>query len=153
MKSSLRWLIIFTIILGVLVIVTISAVLLTKDNEVALLPENTPEGTVQRYLIAIQDKDYLTAYNYLLFEKLQKSYDEWLSTVTLGDNLSDQAVWKATLGKTTKSGDYTIVQVNIDSIRLRGPLENPQYSRQIGFRLRTIYDKWYITSPTYEFWN
>ena len=48
MNSSRRWLIIFATVMVVLIIATTLLVFLTGENEADLLPEDTPEGVVQR---------------------------------------------------------------------------------------------------------
>jgi hypothetical protein len=153
MDSSRRWLIIFAIVIGILVIATISLVLLTKGNEVALLPEDTPQGIVQRYLIAVQEKDFQKAYSYLSFDPSEKiqTYDDWLRMVIGEPQMSIQPAWKATLGKTTQNGDYAIVEVTIDT-GTGGPFEGLSRSHQIIFQLSKIDGKWLITSPTYIYW-
>ena len=118
MNSSRRWLIIFAIVISILVIATVSLVLLTKGNEVALLSEDTPQGIVQRYLIAVQEKNYQKAYNYLSFDPSQKikTYDDSFRTVIGEPQISNQPVRKATLDKTTQNGSFT-VEVTIDTFR------------------------------------
>ena len=149
--NSRRWLIIFGIIIGALAIATISLVLLTKNNQVALLPEDTPQGTVQRYLVAVQQQDYRTAYNYLSFDPSQKitTYDDWLRQMP---QMQYQSTWKATLGQTTQTGDSATVQVNIDTFRPDGPFVSPARSQLLIFQLARIGGKWLITSPTYIYW-
>ena len=51
--NSRRWLVVFTIIIGILAITSISLVLVTKGNQVALLSEDSPQGIVQRYLLSL----------------------------------------------------------------------------------------------------
>jgi hypothetical protein len=153
MSSSRRWLIIFAIVISILVVATVSLVLLTNGNRVALLPVDTPQGTVQRYLIAINQSDYQEAYGYLSFDPSQKilTYGDWLSTIT-GVQPSTQSEWKATLDKTTQNGDNAAVQVTIDTIRPGGLFGNPLSSQQIIFQLSKTNGIWLITSPTYIYW-
>ena len=153
MNSSRRWLIIFAIVISILVITTISLVLLIDRNEVALLTEGTPEGTVQRYLIAVQEKNYQEAYSYLSFDPSQKieTYDDWLRMV-MGAQTSHQPEWKATLDETTQNADKATVEVAIDTIRPGGPFGDLLSSQQIIFQLIKIDGTWLITSPTYINW-
>jgi hypothetical protein len=153
MDSSRRWLIIFVIVISILVIATVSLVLLTKGNEVALLPEDTPQGIVQRYLIAVQEKDFQKAYNYLSFNPLEKiqTYDDWIRMVIVAPQISNQPAWKATLDKTTQNGDDATVEVIIDT-GTGGPFEGLPRSQLIDFQLSKIDGKWLITSPTYINW-
>jgi hypothetical protein len=154
MNSSRRWLIIFAIVISILVIATVSLVLLMKGNEIALLPQDTPQGIVQRYLIAVQEKNYQKAYNYLSFEPSQKikAYDDWLRMVIGAPQISDQPAWKATLGKTIQNGDNVTVEVIIDTFRPGGPFEDLLRSQQIIFQLSKIDGNWLITSPAYIYW-
>ena len=154
MNSSRRWLIILAIVISILVVATVSLVLLTKGSEVTLLPEDTPQGIVQRYLIAVQEKNYQKAYNYLSFDPSQKikAYDDGLRMVIGEPLISNQPTWKATLGKTTQNGDNATVEVIIDTFRPGGPFEDPLRSQQIIFQLSKIDGEWLITSPTYIYW-
>ncbi len=152
MNSSRRWLIIFAVIIGVLVIATVSLVLFTKENIDTLLPEDSPQGTVQRYLIAIQDRDYPKAYTYLHIKQSPKNltYSDWLNSMPIYQ--TSQSVWKATLGKTTQNGDNATVEVTIDAFRPSGPFGDSLRSQQITFQLTKIDGNWLITSPTYIYW-
>jgi hypothetical protein len=149
MNSSRRWLIIFAAIIGVLVVAAISLVLFTKDNEADLLPENTPQGIVQRFLIAVQDKDYLKAYNYLSIDSDGKfiTYDEWVMQI-----YHYQSAWKATLGQVTENGDSATVEVTIESFNQGAPFGNSVYSRQVIFQLIYKDGSWLIVSPNYLYW-
>jgi hypothetical protein len=151
--NSRSWLIIFTFATGILVIATVSLVLLTKGNEVALLPENTPQGIVQRYLIAVQEKNYQNAFSYISFDPAEKiqTYNDWIGMVG-GPQMSNQSEWKATLGKTTQNGDNATVEITIDTLRPGGPFANSMSSQQIVFQLIKIDGKWLIRSPTYIYW-
>jgi hypothetical protein len=153
MNSSRRWLIIFASVIVVLVLATILLVFLTGENEATLLPEDTPEGVVQRYLIAIQERNYREAFDYLSFDPSEniKSYDDWVRMI-VGPRITDGATWKATLGQTIQNGDNATVQVIIETLRPGGPFDNPVRSQQMSFQLKRIDGQWLITSPTYIFW-
>jgi hypothetical protein len=152
MGSSRRWLLIFAIIIGVFVISTVTLVLFSEGNKITLLPEDSPQGTVQRYLIAIQEKDYQKAFSYLSFSPADKitTYNDWLMMV--GPQASTQAVWKATLGKITLNGNNAQVEVTIDTARPGGLFGNSQTSQLIIFQLAKTANSWGITSPTYVSW-
>ena len=150
MSSSRRWLTVFGIVIGILVITTVSLVLLTGAKTVVLLPAGTPQGIVQRYLTALQDKDYSLAYNYLSPgppTKIQ-TYADWLRMMTS----AGQPVWKATLDWSRQTGDYANVQVTISTLRPGGPFYSPGRSQPVAFQLSRINGQWLITSPTYIFW-
>ncbi|MFH0847531.1 MAG: hypothetical protein V1894_05730 [Chloroflexota bacterium] len=146
MKSSNRWLIGFVAAIGVIVLVAVILVL-TARNNVSLLPEDTPEGVVQRFLLALQEKDYPKAYGYLsLTENYKKvSYEDWLKQVPPYYGTSSPT-WKATLGKTTPTGDRATVEVFVDVFRQTGSIESSVQTQQVLFQLTRISGTWLITS-------
>jgi hypothetical protein len=153
MNSSRRWLVIFAVVIGVLVIAAVSLVLFTNGSKVTLLDENTPQGTVQRYLIALQDSNYTKAYGYLYFNSSDKisTYNDWLNSI-VHPYSNNQNTWKAALGKVSLNGNNATVEVTIDIFRPGGLFSNSQYSQQIIFILTKTGNSWLITSPTYIYW-
>ncbi len=156
MKSSSRWLLIFGAAIGVLVIVAIALVFaMARPGSEPLLPEDTPEGTVQRYLLALQDEDYMTAYNYLSFlPDEQISYEVWKVRAT---RYKAGYGTKVTLEKSTVTGNEATVYVVFDVFRASEPLgdfpfEDPVSTRYRTFHLKQEGTSWKITSPTYVGW-
>jgi hypothetical protein len=159
MKTSSRALIGFGIGIAVLVIVTIVLVLTIGKGNPPLLQEKTPQGVVQRYLLAVQEKDFKTAYNYLVPPNPNdpnyvkgypfSSYDDWVMSASYSGNSS----WKARLGKVTISGEAATVEVFIDVFRPGGPFGNSINTNNITFVLKTAADSWLITSPTELYWQ
>ena len=67
------WLIGVAVFVATLVVAGVIVALVTsRDGD--LLPADTPEGAVQRYLKALQDRDYRLAYDYLS-EETQEDCD------------------------------------------------------------------------------
>ncbi len=64
MSASTRWLIGIGAGVALLIIASI-VIALTRGGQAPLLAEATPEGVVQRFLLAVQDKDYAKARDYL----------------------------------------------------------------------------------------
>ncbi len=152
MRSS-RFLVGFSIAIAVVVIAAVALVLTTRGN-VPQLPEDTPQGIVQRYLTAIQQKDYPGAYSYLKVEQDGQplTYDQWLKQVPVPFPVSQQSSWKATLGNTSIMGDRATVEVIIDIFRPGGPFDNPVQSQTVLFQLTQTDNAWFITSPPYLYW-
>ncbi len=153
MKSSNRLLIIFAAVIGLLAVVTLAVVLVTGNRQPQLLPAGTPEGTVQRYLLAIENGEYLTAYNYLYFQPDNKidTFEMWRQS--FNNPYSTRPAYKATLVRSSTSGDSATVDVSIDVFRGgMGPFNNPVSSTVIQFNLQRIDGAWKITNPTYVWW-
>ncbi|MDD5288152.1 MAG: hypothetical protein PHY28_03465 [Dehalococcoidales bacterium] len=151
MNSSRRWLIIFAAAIGILVVTAVALVLFTGKDSVTLLQEDAPQGIVQRFLMAVQDKDYQKAYNYLLQgdTKTDILYKDWAMSVPS----ATQSSWKATLGETILRDEQATVEVSVevfspDGLFFTDSLRN----QQITFHLTKIGDSWFITSPIYMYW-
>jgi hypothetical protein len=148
--TSRRWLLAFGLAIGVLIIVTVALVLTTASpGAETLLPEDTPEGTVQRFLLAVRDGDYLVAESYLSSEMDDKiAYDLRRSRVGFGE----ESGWKATLGESVVRGDEATVDVVVDVFRPGGPFENPVRTSRVTFFLEREGTSWSITSPLNLWW-
>ncbi len=151
MRSSRRWLLTFGLAIGVLVIVTVALVLATASRgEEPLLPEDTPEGTVQRFLLAVRDEDYLKAESYLsppIDDKI--TYDLRRNRMA---GLGEGAGWKATLGKSIVKDDEATVDVTVAVFRPSGPFENSVRTYRVTFFLKKEDTSWHITSPVNLWW-
>lgn len=139
--------------MAILLVVTVALVMVTGNN-VTQLPENTPDGVVQRFLQAIQDGDYPKAYSYTKVVENGKelTYQDWLSSVGRPPISVPGTSWRATLGETKITGDTATVEVIIDTFRQQGPFENPVYSQTEYFNLTKIDGTWYITTRPYIYW-
>ena len=154
MKSSNRTLVGFGIGIGALVTITIILVLTLGGGNPTILPENTPQGVVQRYLQAVQEKNYQIAYNYLAPADPKnpngpfQSYDNWVMSTQNSNN----STWKANLSNVNINGDNATVEVMIDIFIPGGPLANPVRTNTLTFILNKRASNWLITSPTDLYW-
>ena len=150
MRSSHRWLFIFGSLIGILVIVTVMLVLVTTPrSEEFLLRVDAPEGTVQRFLLAFKNEDYLAAGSYLSSTINDKTDDLQKNQLVKS---SESAGWKATLGKSLVRDDEATVEVMVDVFRPRGPFESSVRSSQIAFFLKKEDSAWRIISPVNLWW-
>jgi hypothetical protein len=154
MKKSNRTLIGFGIAIAVLIIGTIILVLTLGKGNAALLSDKTPEGIVQRYLMAVQAKNYPAAYAYLVPQDPKninspiQTYDNWLTSAQNNTNTT----WKANLGSVIITGDSATVIAMIDVFQPGGPFANPVHTNNITFILNKSGSNWLINSPTYLYW-
>lgn len=152
MKSSNRFLLGFGIIITVLIAAAIILVV-TNHNEIEMLPENTPQGIVQRFMLAIQEHDVQKAYTYLdIVENTEKlTYDDWVKSYST-EIQATQTTWKATLGNTIITDDTATVEVLIDIFQPGSPFEDPTYTRHYTYQLRRTNDTWFITERPWLYW-
>ena len=151
MNSSSKWLIIFAGIISALVLLAVVLVLFAQSKNVTLLAGDTPQGTVQRYLIALENEDYQQAYTYLSPNMPEITpYSNWLMQNT--NRPAGQTGWRATLGKTVQNGGYATVDVMIETSYPGGMMSSSQSNLPVSFDLTETGNSWLITSPTYIYW-
>ena len=63
--TSSRWLAAVAVVIVVVAVIGITVAFLYRSGDLPLLPEGTPEGTVQRFLSTIEQGDSRLAYDYL----------------------------------------------------------------------------------------
>ena len=148
MRSSSRLLLAFGVAIGVLVIVAIVLVLTMVSKEPSpSLPEDTPEGTVERYLLALENEDYLKAYSYVSPTSDSKiTYESWRGSFSTS---RERPGWKATLGKSSVLGDAATVDVTIDVFSPSRPFANPVRTQHYTFQLKKEGSSWSITNPVW----
>jgi hypothetical protein len=125
-KASSRVLLGFGITIAILVITTVILVFSLGQGNAPPLPEDTPQGTIQRYLLAVQEKNYIQAYNYIAPPAATadnsrpsppQSFEFWLQSAQNNAN----STWKATLGNTIITGNSASVEVMVEVFRPAGP--------------------------------
>ena len=148
--QSNKLLLVSGIVIGIMVLVAIILVIaLSGERQAALLPEDSPEGTVQRYFLALQEEDYTKAYSFITPpEDGKMPYDAWRSSYYRS---SEKSVWKATIGKAKIAGNDATVEVIIDIFRPHGPFSEPVNTNRMNFSLKKDGAKWTIISP-FELW-
>jgi hypothetical protein len=152
MKTSGRFLLGFGIVVVVVVAVAVTLALIGGNEPVKLLPEDSAEGTVQRFLMAVKEQDYAKAYAFLSprSEYLKTSpYDDWVRSM---QSRSSNSSWKASIVKSTVRDNDATVEVAVDVFRPDGPLSNPVNTNRVTFVLQKEDGKWMINSPVDLYW-
>jgi hypothetical protein len=158
--SSRRALVYFGIGIALILGVTVVLVLTLGKGDAPLLPADTPQGTVQRYLLAVQQKDYAGAYSFITPSPTPTdsfkspppgpptSFSFWMMSAQNASGVS----WKATLDKAAVTGSTANVQISVEVFRPGGPLSNPVHTLTEIFLLTQEGNSWLITSPTDLYW-
>lgn len=139
------WLIgVTAIVLGLAVAGLVVALITTRGGE--LLPEDSPEGAVQRYLLALDDGDAREAYTYLS--------DETRAVCALSDFLRYASYRevrgsRVTLEDTQRLDDTAVVTAEVSVLDVEFPLEPREYSYTETFDLRLEAGQWRLVSPGY----
>ena len=152
MKTSSRFLLVFGSIIVAIVAIAVILAATGSNEQVKLLPETSPEGTVQRFLMAVKEHDYQKAYGFLAPQPdpvKGDTYENWVRSV---QNPRETSSWKASILKSTVRDNDATVEVAVDIIRPEGPLMNPVNTNQVTFMLQKQEGKWLISQPADIWW-
>lgn len=149
MKSaSGRWLL-GAVVLLVAVLVAGIALALLNERRVDLFPETSPEGTVQRYLIALEKEDYKGAYEYFAASVKEKCrYDSLLRRVSDAEIKESQVV----LEKTKALDKWAEVTVTVSRFRASGPFSSSEHAFKQTFHLVEEESGWRLSEIPWPIW-
>jgi hypothetical protein len=139
------WLIVgVTLVVG-LMAAAVAMALVTTLGGPHLLSADSPEGVVQRYLLALEKEDYPEAYSYLSSElQARCSLDGFVRNAYRPYNEEDQQV---TLEKTQRYDGSALVRARVTSFYTDAPFGGSEYSYDQTFTLKLEADRWGLTGP------
>ena len=144
MSQSTRWLV--GVAAAIVVAVAISIVAALAGGEERLYEAETPEGTVQRYLRAVADRDAEAARQYLSPEMLEDCPDDFLRGQLRNVGQQD---FRASLLQTRQVGEGTEVRVRISERYGNAPFESDEFSHEEIFLLEQHDGRWLIEEPAW----
>ena len=121
--------------------------LVTTRGGVELLPADSPEGVVQRYLLALEKEDYKEAYQYLSSEIRGRCSPEGLARNNYW-RISDGG--SVTLDKTQDFGDRAIVKATVTTFDANAPFGASEDSYDRTYELKLESGQWRLAGP--EWW-
>ena len=135
--------------IGVLVVVALAVFFTRKDSQI-YVADDTPEGVVHNYVLAVLNKDYEKAYGYLAELKYKPTYEEFRRAFLNGEvNPQNQAV---DIGASDIAGDTATVELQL--------ITNSSDPFSTGYRNQQTADlvkqegAWKLTlMPQYNFWG
>jgi hypothetical protein len=140
----------FGILIGIAVLIVIALVLffIRKDN-MTYIADDSPDGVIHNYVVAIHKGDYKKAYSYLADKTNKPTYEQFRDSFRTG-RVNPQNVG-VDVGKVDISSDEATVELNI--------IYNPSDPFSTGYRNidRGLLEKqsgaWRITSMPYNYWE
>lgn len=134
--------------IGVLVIASV-VVFLVRGNDQAYLPEDTPEGVVHNFVLAIQQRDVERVYSYLADKDYKPTYEDVRQALRI-ERIGDANNGVQIVGSEI-SGDKAVVEINI-IFAGGGPFQET-YSNSGTALLVKQEGAWKIESMSYPFWS
>jgi hypothetical protein len=144
-----RFLIGILVFIGVLVIAAL-ALFFIRNQAPAYGPEETPQGVVRNYAVALQKGDYVRAYGYLAEQDNKPTYDSFLSVfLTKQLDFSNAALEMGGVQQQTGSETWIAVTVQYAG---SGPFDNG-WSNPDKATLVRQNGIWKITYLPYPYWE
>lgn len=138
------------ILIGIAVLVVVAlALFLTRTDNLEYVAEDTPEGVVQNYVVALYKKDYEKAYTYLSEGQHKPSFEQFRDAFLMNYANPDQAGLE--IGKTNSSGDTATVEL--------GVIFAPSDPFSSGYRstenavLGRENGQWKLRQMPYQYWS
>ena len=135
--------------IGVL-IVSALAVYFTRQGAGSYVAEDTPEGVVHNYVLAVLNKDYPKAYGYLAGLNNKPTLDQFRQAFAVGR--LNPAGSSIQIGKSTVSANDASVEV--DMVNQPGDPFSSSYNNVGTAQLVREGGAWKISAmPTYNLWD
>ena len=143
-SSSSRWLIGLGLLVLALIVVSVVVATLNRNRQATLFPEDTPEGTVQRYLLAIDEDDGEAAYSYLSSELQEDCTYQHFRNSTQRYKAQDMRV---TLEGTEPLNGRVEVRVEITQVHVNPPFGSSESSYPAYYILEQEDEGWRFAEP------
>ncbi len=139
------------ILIGIgLLILTALAVFFTRQSDQAYVSDETPEGVVHDYVLALLNKDYPKAYGYLADLENKPTYESFRRSFATGALNPANAGIK--IGRTEITGEEAAVEVSM--IYTPGDPFSAGYNNVGSAQLVKENGAWRISSmPAYNLWD
>ena len=139
------------ILIGIAVLIVAAlAVFFTRQDKGSYAGENTPDGVVHNYVLAVMNKDYERAYSYLADLTYKPTFDEFRQAFAVGRlNPAGNGIQ---IGKSSVTGNDATVEV--DMVSQPGDPFSSGYNNVGMAQLVRQGGAWKISSmPTYNLWD
>lgn len=143
---SRLWLIGTAVFVTALIVAGLIVALVTSRGE-DLLPADSPEGAVQRYLQALEDNDYVEAHDYLAEEVAGRcSVEEFVQSASRYGDVRDSQM---TLEGTQRLDGTAIVTARVTVFEPDVPFPPSEYSYTRTYEVSLENGEWKLVWPDY----
>jgi hypothetical protein len=142
---SKMWLIGGLVLVVALAVGAVVTALVTSRSGADLLPADSPEGVVQRYLLAVEKEDYREAHGYLTANLQGRCRVEELAGRDHWPYSDEDQ--EMTLEKTQTFNGSAVVTATVSVFRPDVPFGESDYSYDRTFNLKLEDGQWRLTVP------
>ncbi|MBN1303351.1 MAG: hypothetical protein JXA13_02875 [Anaerolineales bacterium] len=130
--------------IGLLVILSL-VVFFTRHNNQTYQADDTPEGVVHNYVLALIRDDYEKAYTYLADKEGKPSLDGFIADLYTPSDIG------VDIGRTRINGDIATVEITI--VNNSGDPLSGRWTYEDQATLVRQANGWKLTSMHYDFWG
>ena len=135
--------------IGLLVIVALAVFFTRKDSQ-TYVPDDTPEGVVHNYVVAVLEKDYEKAYGYLADLEHKPTYEEFRDSFLKG--MINSTGYAVDIGQSEIIDDSATVEIALIYNSSDPFSTGYRDTSQIGILVKEN-GLWKLTSMPYNFWD
>ncbi|MSQ06700.1 MAG: hypothetical protein EXR54_02035 [Dehalococcoidia bacterium] len=150
-SSSSKWLAGAGLAILVLIIASLAVALLKRPQTQTLLPQDTPAGAVQHYLLAIEEGESRRAYDFLSSDLQTKcTFDHFRETTRWQgrSDTTDSRDSQITLESERLLDDATEVRVRITDFYVSAPFNVSESSHTQNYLLKKLDGNWrFVDKP------
>jgi hypothetical protein len=143
-----RFLIAVVSVILVLIIASLTIFFLRNDKQ-TYRPEDTPQGIVYNYLLALERSDYQRAFEYIVDEENKGTFDEFQDAYLAQQRaISTIAI---SIGSTDRTGDKAAVTLYLNHSG-NGPFGSGWRETGTAVLTQNPTGEWKISNMPYPFW-
>ncbi|HEU0020430.1 MAG TPA: hypothetical protein VFR55_01970 [Dehalococcoidia bacterium] len=153
---SSKWLLGGGLVILALIISSVVVGLLSRSQTITLLPEATPGGTVQRYLLAIENGETRQAYDYFSADLQERCTFEYFRDTARGYNRidsNDARDTRISLESERLVDNATEVQIRITESYVSAPFDVNEYSHSEVFLLEQLDGDWKLVDEPWPIYG
>lgn len=135
--------------IGLLVVLALALFFMRKDNAPTYLPEDTPEGVIHNYVVAIFQRDYERAYGYLAEKKDKPTLEQFRKAFLQNHVNPDNS--SVDIGDVEIVGEEAFVTVYIQ-YGSSDPFSSGYRNEERAVLLKQD-GQWKIEQMPYDFWS
>lgn len=147
-----RFLLIILAGIGLIIVMAIVVVMSQSSGSEQYLSDNTPDGVVHNYFLAMQQKEYEKAYGYLADElKNKPDLDRFIIDIS-NSGIDQEASLK--IGDVSQTDGYAEVEVAITNYRAGNIFDSGRYTTNGSVVLRQdASGEWRLIQFPYPYWG